>query len=93
MKEIKGFQQPDPKGNDMFKSEEGPWKLYQRGPHYRIGRKGWWGVKWFKERSVRGSLFAYQTTHLPSARTKLTEINEEAYDKKWYKDNKWEVKK
>jgi len=91
MNEIKGFQQPEPKGNDMLRTQEGPWRLYKRGPSYRIGRKAWWGIKWLK-RSVR-SLYTYQTTHLASARAKLQEINEEAYDKKWYKDNKWEVKK
>lgn len=93
MKEIKGFQQPDPKGKDMLRTEEGPWKLYKRGPHYRIGKRPWWGgVKWLKDRNVRGGLFVFQTRHLPEAQTQLQKINEEEYDKKWYKDTKWEVK-
>lgn len=97
MKEIKGFQQPDPKGNDMLKTAEGPWKIYKRGPSYRIGRKAWWGVKWLKERgtkSGRWELFTYQTDQLGSARTELEKVNAQAYDKKWYKDDKWgEIKK
>jgi len=94
MREIKGFKQPDPKGNDMLRSEEGPWKLYQRGPSYRIGRRPWWGgVKWLKDRSAKGSLFSFQTDSLPHARAKLVEINKEASDKNWYKADKWEVKK
>jgi len=93
MKKIKGFQQPDPKGNDMLRSENGPWRLYQRGPSYRIGRKVWWGIKWLKDRSPRAGLFIFQTQHLPDARTELKTMNEEAYDKNWYKVNKWEVRK
>lgn len=93
MKEIKGFQQPEPKGDKMLRSEEGPWKIYKRGPSYRIGKKGWWGVKWLKAADGWGGLFAFQTDHLPDAQTKLKKVNEEAYDKKWYKDSKWELKK
>ena len=93
MIEIKGFQQPEPKGDKMLRSEEGPWKLYQRGSSYRIGRKVWWGIKWLKTHGLTGGLFSFQTDHLSDARNKLQEINEQAYDKKWYKNDKWEVKK
>ena len=91
MMEIKGFQQPEPEGKNMLRSEDGPWKLYQRGSSYRIGREVWWGIKWFKDRSA--NLFAYRTTDLLDAQNKLKKMNEEAYDKKWYKNDKWEVKK
>lgn len=93
MKEIKGFQQPNPKGNDMLRSEEGPWKIYQRGPSYRVGMKSWWGIKWLTTCGAKGGFFAFQTNTLTHAQAKLVQVNEEAYDKKWYKDNKWEVKK
>jgi len=93
MREIKGFQKPDPKGKDMLRSEEGPWKLYQRGPSYRIGKQGLFGIKWLKDRSAKAGLFIFQTQHLPSARDKLKKMNEEEYDKNWYKTDKWEVKK
>ena len=92
MKEIKGFQQPDPKGKDMLRTEEGPWKIYQRGRGYRIGRKRWYGIQWFRK-FEEGSYYKFKTNHLANAKITLKEINEQAYDKEWYKDSKWEVKK
>ena len=93
MRRIRGFQQPDSKGKDMLRSEKGPWELYQRGPSYRIGRKFWWGIKWFKDHGTRGTIFAFHTDSLAHAQAKLKRMNEEAYDKNWYKADKWEVKK
>ncbi len=92
MKEIKGFQQFESKGKNMLRSEEGPWKIYQRGPSYRVGRKTWWGIKWLKD-GPKGSLFPFRTDHLANAEVKLKAINEKAYDEEWYKDSKWETKK
>ena len=93
MTEIKGFQQPEPEGKNMLRSEDGPWKLYQRGSSYRIGRKAWWGIRWLTARGPKDGFFVFQTRTLTDARAKLQEINEQAYDKKWYKSDKWEVKK
>ena len=93
MKEVKGFQKPDPKGKDMLRGEDGPWKLYQRGPSYRIGRKAWWGIKWFRTCGFHGSLFMFQTQSRDDAEGKLKEENKKLIDSNWYKMSKWEVKK
>lgn len=66
------------------------WQIYHRADEFRLGRKRWWGVQWYKFYNQLGWSYARYPT-VDAARYDKNRLNKREINRTKFREDRWKV--